>query len=228
MVAPDSGLLYRAQRMHLMNNTMTKRDLIVYLIDDDEAVLNSQMELLNAAGISVESYSSAESFLSAMTSLSAGCVITDLKMSGMSGLDLQRKLNATNSPLPLIVVSGHANVPTTVEVMENGAITLLQKPYDVHEFLDAVQRGLEQFVENRDRATELNSIQQRLDSLSAAELNVLELMIAGRPNKAISTELEISMRTVDRRRSIVLEKMQVDSAPQLARLVTLVEATTVN
>lgn len=228
MAAPDFGLLSRAQRMYLMNNTMTQRDLIVYLIDDDKAVLNSQMKLLNAAGISVEPYSSAESFLSAMTSHSAGCVITDLKMSGMSGLDLQRKLNATNSPLPLIVVSGHANVPTTVEVMENGAITLLQKPYDVHEFLDAVQRGLEQFVENRDRATELNSIQERLHSLSAAELSVLELMIAGRPNKAISTELEISMRTVDRRRSIVLEKMQVDSAPQLARLVTLVEATTVN
>jgi FixJ family two-component response regulator len=126
--------------------------------------------------------------------------------------------------LPLIVVSGHANVPTTVEVMENGAITLLQKPYDAHEFLDAVQRGLDQFVENRDRAAELSSIQKRLDSLSAAELSVLELMIAGRPNKVISTELEISMRTVDRRRSIVLEKMKVDSAPELARLVTLVEA----
>ena len=211
-----------------MNNTLTQRDLIAYLIDDDKAVLNSQIELLTAAGISVESFHSAESFLSALTSQSAGCVITDLKMSGMSGLDLQRKLNASNSPLPLIVVSGHASVPTTVEVMENGAITLLQKPYDAHEFLDAVQRGLDQFVENRDRAAELNSIQKRLDTLSAAELSVLELMIAGRPNKVISTELEISMRTVDRRRSIVLEKMQVESAPELARLVTLVETASVN
>jgi two-component system response regulator FixJ len=207
-----------------MNSAMTQRDLIVYLIDDDEAVLNSQHELLTAAGISVQSYRSAESFLSSLTPHSAGCVITDLKMSGMSGLDLQRKLIASNSPLPLIVVSGHANVPTTVEVMENGAMTLLQKPYDAHEFLDAVQRGLEQFVVNRERVAELISIQRRLDSISEAEMSVLKLMIAGRPNKMISTELEISMRTVDRRRSIVLEKMRVDTAPELARLVTLVEA----
>lgn len=208
-----------------MNSTITQRDLIVYLIDDDEAVLNSQLELLTAAGVSAQSYRSAESFLAVLTSQSAGCVITDLKMSGMSGLDLQRKLIAIDSPLPLIVVSGHANVPTTVELMENGAITLLQKPYDAHELLSAVQRGLDQFVENRERALELNSIQRRLDSLTEAEMSVLELMIAGRPNKVISTDLEISMRTVDRRRSIVLEKMQVDSAPELARLVTLVEAT---
>jgi two-component system response regulator FixJ len=190
-----------------MNNTLTQRDLIAYLIDDDKAVLSSQIKLLTAAGISVES------FLSALTSQSAGCVITDLKMSGMSGLDLQRKLNASNSPLPLIVVSGHASVSTTVEVMENGAITLLQKPYDAHEFLDAVRRGLDQIVENRDRAAELNSIQKRLDTLSAAGLSVLELIIAGRPNKVISTELEISMRTVDRRRSIVLEKCRSNQLP---------------
>ena len=202
---------------------MTQRDAIVYLVDDDESVLHSQLELLTAAGISVESFSSAEAFLKSLTTRSAGCVVTDLKMSGMSGLELQRKLIAINSPLPLIVVSGHANVPKTVELMENGAITLLQKPYDAHEFLDAVQRGLDQFVENRQRSTELNSIRERMASLSEGEMSVLRLMIAGRPNKVISTELEISMRTVDRRRSIVLEKMQVDSAPELARLVTLIE-----
>jgi two-component system response regulator FixJ len=206
-----------------MNNTLTQRDLSVYLIGDDDAVLHSQIELLTAAGMSVEPFQSAEAFLSDLSPQTAGCVVTDLKMSGMSGLDLQRKLVAMSSPLPLIVVSGHANVSTTVELMGNGAITLLQKPYDAHELLDAVQRALDQFVENRDRAIELTSIQRRLASLSAAEMGVLKLMIAGRPNKVISTDLEISMRTVDRRRSIVLEKMQVDSAPELARLVTLVE-----
>jgi len=208
-----------------MNSTMTQRELIVYLIDDDESVLNSQRELLTAAGISVQPFRSAESFLAELNSQSAGCVVTDLKLSGMSGLDLQRRLIAIDSPLPLIVVSGHANVSTTVELMENGAITLLQKPYDAHQLLGAVQRGLDQFVESRKIAQEINSIQRRLNSLTDAEMSVLELMIAGRPNKVISTELEISMRTVDRRRSIVLEKMQVDSAPELARLVALVEAT---
>lgn len=212
-----------------MDSTVTQNStLTVFLIDDDEAVLHSQNELLTAAGHHVDSYRSAESFLSALNPQSQGCVITDLKMSGMSGLDLQRKLVASQSLLPLIVVSGHANIPTTVELMENGAVTLLQKPYNAGELLAAVQRGLGQFVENRDRAAELYSIQRRLDSLSPPEMSVLELMVAGRPNKVISTELEISMRTVDRRRSIVLKKMQVDSAPELARLVTLAEAAPAN
>lgn len=208
-----------------MTSTLTLQDqLTVYLIDDDPTVLHSQVELLTAVGRQVRSFLSAEDFLSELSNESAGCVVTDLKMSGMSGLDLQRTLIAQNSLLPVVVVSGHANVASTVQLMENGALTLLQKPYDAREFLDVVERGLDQFVENRDRAVELRSIQQRLDTLTAEEMNVLKLMICGRPNKVISTELEISMRTVDRRRSIVLEKMQVESAPELARLVTLVEA----
>ena len=209
-----------------MNSMLTQPDdLTVYLIDDDEVVLHSQVELLTAAGRKVSAYRSAEAFLSALTPQIAGCIVTDLKLSGMSGLDLQRRLVAAGSQLPLIVVSGHANVPTTVELMENGAVTLLQKPYEARELLEAVERAIDQFIENRDRTLQLISIRKRLDSLSHEEMSVLELMIAGRPNKVISTELDISMRTVDRRRSIVLEKMQVDSAPELARLVTLLEAT---
>jgi two-component system, LuxR family, response regulator FixJ len=211
-----------------MKSTITQCDVIVYLVDDDESILHSQLTLLTAAGIAAETFSSAEAFMNSLTPHSAGCVVTDLKLSGMSGFDLQRKLVASNSTLPLIVVSGHANVSTTVEIMKNGAITLIQKPYAANKFLDAVRRGLDQFVENRERTTEINSIQERLASLLEGEMDVLELMIAGQPNKVISTELEISMRTVDRRRSIVLEKMQVASAPELARLVTLVEAGTIN
>jgi FixJ family two-component response regulator len=211
-----------------MKSTITQCDVIVYLVDDDESILHSQLTLLTAAGIAAETFSSAKAFMNSLTPHSAGCVVTDLKLSGMSGFDLQRKLVASNSTLPLIVVSGHANVSTTVEIMKNGAITLIQKPYAANKFLDAVRRGLDQFVENRERTTEINSIQERLASLLEGEMDVLELMIAGQPNKVISTELEISMRTVDRRRSIVLEKMQVASAPELARLVTLVEAGTIN
>ena len=211
-----------------MKSTITQCDVIVYLVDDDESILHSQLTLLTAAGIAAETFSSAEAFMNSLTPHSAGCVVTDLKLSGMSGFDLQRKLVASNSTLPLIVVSGHANVSTTVEIMKNGAITLIQKPYAANKFLDAVRQGLDQFVENRERTTEINSIQERLASLLEGEMDVLELMIAGQPNKVISTELEISMRTVDRRRSIVLEKMQVASAPELARLVTLVEAGPIN
>lgn len=208
-----------------MTSTLTAEErLTVYLIDDDPSVLHSQVELLTAIGRHVSSFLSAEAFLAELTDEPAGCVVTDLKMSGMSGLDLQQKLIARDSLLPVVVVSGHANVATTVQLMENGALTLLQKPYDAREFLDAVERALDQFVANRERTRQLTSIRQRLDTLTDEEMSVLRLMICGRPNKVISTELEISMRTVDRRRSIVLEKMQVESAPELARLVTLVEA----
>ena len=154
---------------------MTQCDVIVYLVDDDESILHSQLALLTAAGISAETFSSAEAFMNSLTPHSAGCVVTDLKLSGMSGLDLQRKLVASNSTLPLIVVSGHANVSTTVEIMKNGAITLLQKPYAANKFLDAVRRGLDQFVENRERTTEINSIQERLASLLEGEMDVLVL-----------------------------------------------------
>ncbi|MDA0282881.1 MAG: response regulator [Planctomycetota bacterium] len=208
----------------MSSSTVTQStDLVVYLIDDDPTVLHSQTELLRAAGLTVDAYRSAESFLSVITQRTAGCVITDLKLAGMSGLDLQRELVASHSPLPLIVVSGYADVQTAVQLMENGAVTLLQKPYDAQELLSAVHRALDQFQYDRDRDAEIRSIQKRLNSLTLGEMSVLELLVKGRPNKAISTQLEISMRTVDRRRSIVLEKMQVASAPELARLVTIVE-----
>lgn len=208
-----------------MNSMQTLTDgLVVYLIDDDEAVLSSQVELLSATGLDVEPYPSAEAFLSVLTPLSAGCVVTDLQLGGMSGLELQRRLAASNSPLPIIVVSGQADVTSAVEFMENGAVTLLQKPYAAHHLLHAVHKALDRFLSHYDRYETVRSIQARQNSLTNGEMSVLKLMIEGCPNKIISVELAISMRTVDRRRSLVLEKMQVGSAPELARLVTLLEA----
>lgn len=210
-----------------MNENLTETSgLTVFLVDDDEDVLRSLGELLTAAGMKVECHQSAESFLSVVRHDSAGCIVSDFKMDGMSGLDLQRELSAAGIFLPLIIVSGHASVPLTVELMENGAITLLQKPFESGALLNAVHRALDRFIEERNRRTEVATIRYRLDTLTPDELQVMELMIAGSPNKTISTECDISMRTVDRRRSIVLEKMGVKSAPELARLVTLAEMVT--
>lgn len=201
-------------------------NLLVYLVDDDQAVLDSLTGLLSAAKLDTRQFLSAESFLSMLDENAAGCVVTDLKMTGMSGLDLLRELKAGECLPPIIVVTGHATVPVAVELMASGAVTLLQKPYKPAELLDAVARALRLYVEIRNQRDETVQIQGRLNSLSSDEFRVVHLLAEGATNKTISEDLEISMRTVDRRRSRVLEKMQAQSAPDLARMLTLLKERT--
>ncbi len=203
---------------------MPDPQLTAFVIDDDRAVLHSVSELLDAAGIQTLAFTSAEQFLHQLSPATAGCVITDLRMQGMSGADLLKVLREADCRLPVVVVSGHADVPVTVEVMEHGAITLLQKPYKAEELLDAVRRALDAYRSDRHKFNQLDDIRHRLESLQPDEYGVMKLMIEGKPNKTIASELDISMRTVDRRRSAVLEKMGVGSAPEVARLVALLEA----
>jgi FixJ family two-component response regulator len=203
---------------------MTDSQLTAFVIDDDSAVLDSVSELLDAAGIQTQGFTSAEQFLHQLTPSMAGCIITDLRMQGMSGTDLLRVLRDVDCRLPVVVVSGHADVPVTVEVMESGAITLLQKPYKADELLEAVRRALDTYRSEQEKFNQLDDIRNRLESLQPDEYGVMKLMIEGKPNKSIASELEISMRTVDRRRNVVLQKMGVSSAPEVARLVALLEA----
>jgi FixJ family two-component response regulator len=203
---------------------MTDSQLTAFVIDDDSAVLDSVSELLDAAGIQTQGFTSAEQSLHQLTPSMAGCIITDLRMQGMSGTDLLRVLRDVDCRLPVVVVSGHADVPVTVEVMESGAITLLQKPYKADELLEAVRRALDTYRSEQEKFNQLDDIRNRLESLQPDEYGVMKLMIEGKPNKSIASELEISMRTVDRRRNVVLQKMGVSSAPEVARLVALLEA----
>lgn len=203
---------------------MPDSQLTAYLIDDDRAVLNSVAELLDAAGIPTLAFVSAEQFLQQLSPSTQGCIVTDIRMQGMSGADLLHVLRDRGCTLPAVVVSGHADVPVTVDVMEHGAITLLQKPYKADELLDAVERALQVYRTEQQRLQEADGIRRRIDALNDDERAVMMLMIHGKPNKAIAAELGISMRTVDRRRSAVLEKMEVSSAPEVARLVALLEA----
>ncbi len=203
---------------------MNDFQLTAYVIDDDRAVLQSVSELLDAAGIPTLAFTSAEQFLHQLTPATAGCIITDLRMQGMSGADLLRVLSDAGCRLPVIVVSGHADVPVTVEVMGHGAVTVLQKPYKADELLEVVGQTLRSFRSDQQRYQQLDEIRRRIDSLTAEEKNVMQLMIEGKPNKMIASELDISIRTVDRRRSSVLKKMAVSSAPEVARLVTLLES----
>ena len=149
----------------------------------------------------------------------AACLITDVRMPVISGAELLQRLNAAGSPISTIVVTGVADVPTAVALMENGAVTLLEKPYDQAILLKAVVRGLEASKKLWEKQQAKRSVGQRLQTLSEEEQQVLQFMLSGEPNKIISSKLDLSMRTVDRRRQTILKKMQVQSLPELAMLV---------
>jgi FixJ family two-component response regulator len=190
----------------------------IYVVDDDEAVLLSVQAMLNQHGYSCRCYLTAEEFLRDAPRDQPGCVITDLQMPEISGVELQKRLLADESPLSVVVVTGVADVPTTVALMERGAVTLLEKPYNHDDLVNAVERGLEvsrlRWLEKHNRQT----VVDRLATLSEDERRVMECMLTGQPNKAVAHRLELSMRTVDRRRQAVLEKMAVRTAPELALL----------
>ena len=191
----------------------------VYVIDDDEAVLLSVKAILSQHGYRVQGFSSAEDFLTAIPADVAGCVITDVQMPGIDGVELQQRLKTSRMPFSLVVVTGVADVPIAVTMMERGAVTLLEKPYDHIDLLDAVAKGIAASRKRAELVSNEETVRQRLDMLSSEEQQVMEYMLADKPNKAIAHSLDLSMRTVDRRRRAVLDKMQVKSLPGLALLV---------
>jgi FixJ family two-component response regulator len=189
---------------------------MIYVVDDDAAVLSSLQALLQAHGFEVQCYSSAEHFLSEVAINRRGCVVTDVSMPGMSGVDLVRRLHEAKSPLSIVVVTGVANVPMAVSLMEYGAVTLLEKPYDTERLVAAVNRGLTISGQQCEQWQREQDIQRRLSQLTDEERSVMDRLLADKPNKAISSELHLSLRTVDRRRQSVLEKLGVDSVPEMA------------
>jgi len=192
---------------------------MIYVVDDDLAVLNSLQALLIAHNYQVQCFSSAEHFLREVALHRRGCVVTDVAMPGVSGVDLVRKLHEAKSPLSVVVVTVVANVPMAVRLMEYGALTLLEKPYDAQQLLQAVNRGLTLSNQHCEQFQREQDVQRRLSQLSDEERNVMDRLLADKPNKAIAAELHLSLRTVDRRRQSVLEKLGVSSVPEMALLV---------
>ena len=194
-------------------------DGYICLIDDEPTVANAAAALLRQAGYAVRCYSDALAFLADWREDRTLCVITDLKMPVLSGLELQQRLREMASVVPLVVLSGHADVRTAVRMMEDGAISVLEKPYDPVEFLQVVQRAVTRGVQTRSEQQSTLSIISRFQQLTVEERQALDLMLTGLPNKAIALRLDVSMRTVDRRRRTVMSKMGVDSISELAMLV---------
>jgi two-component system response regulator FixJ len=193
-------------------------DADVHVIDDDEAVRESIDFLLRSAGLSVRTYDSAASFLDAVPKVTAGCIITDVRMPGLSGIDLLRRLQEMQIGLPVIVITGHGDVPLAVEAMRCGAVDFLEKPFDDDVLLTSVRSALNRSEESAAIESERADIRARIAALTQRERDVLEGLVAGHPNKIIAFKLEISPRTVEIYRANLMTKMKAGSLSELVRM----------
>jgi FixJ family two-component response regulator len=195
----------------------------VFVVDDDEAVRTSLKLLLKSVGRSVVDYASASDYLAAYQFERPGCLVLDIRMPGMSGLELQNQLNARGAIVPVIFISGHADVPMAVEAVQHGAFDFLQKPFRDQDLIDRVQAALTRDAANRRQLAELQGLRQRLESLTAREREVLNLVTQGKANKLMAAELAVSQRTVEIHRAHVMEKMAAKSLAQLVRMMIELE-----
>lgn len=191
---------------------------IVHVVDDDEAMRDSMAFLLRAENFQVKTYADAADFLNALPQINTGCIVTDVRMPGMSGIELLQRLRELKVSLPVIVVSGHGDVPLAVEAMKTGALDFIEKPFDDEVFLHAVRMALSTHAVDSQREAQKATINSRLESLSNREREVLEGLVAGHPNKTIGFDLGISPRTVEIYRANVMEKMQAKSLSELVRM----------
>ncbi len=194
---------------------------LVHVIDDDDALRDSLSFLLGAARLNVKTYESAEAFLLALPNVTSGCIITDVRMPDMSGVDLLRKLNELDVALPVIVMTGHGDVQLAVEAMKIGAADFIEKPFDDEVLLSAVRTALARWDDRSKEVSERNSYIEKLQTLSTREREVLEGLIAGKPNKVIAFDLGISPRTVEIYRANVMTKTGANSLSELVRMTML-------
>jgi FixJ family two-component response regulator len=203
-----------------VEQSVTKeRPATVFIVDDDNGVRSSIRTLLKSVGLPSTSLASAHEFLAGFDPSQPGCLILDIRMPGMSGLDLQQELNLRGAIVPVIFITGHGDIPMAVEAMQHGAFDFLQKPFRDQDLIDRVQRALTLDQENRIALQEHARIRARLETLTPREREVLELMRQGKQNKVMAADLGLSQRTVEIHRSHVMEKMGANSIAQLVRMV---------
>lgn len=190
----------------------------VHIIDDDDAVRDSLATLLDASGFAVSAYASAAAFLDGIETAVSGCVVTDVCMPEISGLELLRRLSDRLPQFPVIVLTGEADVPTAVEALKNGALDLIEKPYSAETIVAAVRQALTQLEVRSDLDSRRNEAAERLAALSAREREVLDGVVRGLSNKEIARELGISPRTVEAYRANLMMKMGADSLSDLVRM----------
>ncbi|HTT01811.1 MAG TPA: response regulator transcription factor [Steroidobacteraceae bacterium] len=198
---------------------MKEQPPVVYVVDDDEAVRNSLRFLLRSVGLATQTLPSAGEFLASYRPNQPGCLVLDVRMPAMSGLELQQQLNLRGAIIPVIFITGHGDIPMAVEAMQHGAFDFLQKPFRDQDLIDRIQRALAKDTKSRAALKEHARIRSRLDSLTPREREVMQLMTRGKPNKVMAAELGVSQRTVEIHRARVMEKSGAASLAQLVRMV---------
>jgi two-component system response regulator FixJ len=199
-------------------------DPVVHLIDDDEAVRQSLAFLLTSAGFAIRTYASATAFLDALVAVQPGCIVTDVRMPGLSGLDLQRELINRRIGLPVIVMTGHGDVKLAVGAMKAGAVDFIEKPFQDDTLIAAIRTAFDRYARDAQQSNVAHAVEARLKTLTPREREVLDGLIAGRPNKTIAYDLNISARTVEVHRANLMTKMGAASLPELVRMVLLSRA----
>jgi|CXWL01.1.fsa_nt_gi FixJ family two-component response regulator len=201
----------------------TKPAGTLFVVDDDQQVRRSIEQLGRSVGLNVVAFASADEFLRSVSDDVTGCLVTDVRMPGMNGLDLQRRLTESGFHLPVIVITGYAEVPMAVQALKAGAFDFIQKPFRPQSLVEVIQRAIESDAKHREQRRQLREIRERLASLSPRECEVLKLLVGGKTTKCISSQLNISLTTVDFHRNNILRKMCVDNLVELTRAVDFSE-----
>ncbi|MCU0833349.1 MAG: response regulator transcription factor [Chromatiaceae bacterium] len=194
---------------------------IVFIVDDDQGVRAAIELLMESVGLAAESFASAQDYLDRFDASRPGCLVLDVRMKGMSGLDLQERLVEEPLHPPIIVITGHGDVPMAVRAVKNGAVDFIEKPFNDQALLDAVHRALEEDATQRGQASRLADLRERLQRLTPREREVLDQVVAGKRNKVIAADLTISQSTVEAHRARVMEKMEARSLSDLMRMMLL-------
>jgi two-component system response regulator TtrR len=189
-----------------------------YVVDDDESIRTLWRWLMESNGIAVRTFASAAEFIEVYVGGGAGCLVLDLELPGMSGLELQEYLNGKGIEIPIVFVTGHGDVPAAVSALKGGAVDFIQKPFSHREVLSIIQKAFQRDAENRERRARRLRTADRLAALTEREREVLQRVIEGKPNKVIASELEISVKTVEFHRAKVMEKTGVDSVAELVQV----------
>lgn len=190
----------------------------VFIVDDDQAIRHAMELLMRSVGLGYEIFHSGDDFLEQYSPDKPGCLVLDIRMPGMGGLELQQKLIELESTLPIIFITGHGDVPMAVKAMQKGAVDFIQKPFRDQELLDRVHEALRTEEERRSEREEQEDIAARIDKLTKREHEVMDLVVTGKPNKVIAYELGVSQRTVEIHRARVMEKMEARSLAELVRM----------
>lgn len=199
---------------------MTDQELTVFIIDDDAAVRDSLADLMDSVGLTVQTYATAIDFLADYSAELLGCLVVDIRMPGMSGLELQQELNRREAMLPIILITAHGDVSMAVQAMREGALDFIQKPFRDQELLDRVNQALKSCDKQHNSQRKTQSVKKHIHNLTPREHQVMQMIIEGKANKVIAIDLGLSQRTIEVHRANVMQKLEARSLADLVRIVT--------